>query len=97
MFNTSPHPYLADATEIERGAFNAAFQELGLRWHWDSTTYDAIVANPCERTRVRHYLESKQSHLLRVLSRLRSSNNASIIFASDNRINWPALCSAGHP
>ncbi|MDQ2990031.1 MAG: hypothetical protein M3R60_13100 [Pseudomonadota bacterium] len=65
MISTQPHPYLADATEIERGAFNAAFQELGLRWHWDSATYDAIVANPCERTRVRHYLESKQSHLLR--------------------------------
>jgi hypothetical protein len=51
--------------EIERGAFNAAFYELGLRWHWDSGTYVALAANPCERDRVKRYLESEQSHLLR--------------------------------
>lgn len=54
-----------DAIEIERSAFNAAFYELGLRWHWDSDTYEALAANPCERARVRHYLETEQSHLLR--------------------------------
>jgi hypothetical protein len=55
----------ADAVEIERGAFNAAFYELGLRWHWDSETYEALAANPCERARVRGYLAAEQSHLLR--------------------------------
>ena len=65
MLNTLPRPCREDDTEIERGAFNAAFYELGLRWHWDGDTYDALVTTPCERKRVRLYLESKQSHLLR--------------------------------
>ena len=51
--------------EIDRNAFNAAFYELGLRWHWDSETYDALAAHPCERSRVRAYLETEHSHLLR--------------------------------
>jgi hypothetical protein len=55
----------ADAAEIERSAFNAAFYELGLRWHWDSPTYDALAAEACERARVRRYLEGEQPHLLR--------------------------------
>ena len=54
----------ADA-EIERDAFNAAFYELGLRWHWDGATYEALLADTCERARVRRYLEAEQSHLLR--------------------------------
>ena len=51
--------------EIERNAYNAAFYELGLRWHWDGPTYEALASDPCERSRVRGYLEAKQSHLLR--------------------------------
>jgi hypothetical protein len=54
-----------DATEIERSAFNAAFYELGLRWHWDSDTYEGLATKPCERVRVKAYLEAEQSHLLR--------------------------------
>ena len=34
-----------------------AFYELGLRRHWDSDTYQALAANPCERARVSDYLE----------------------------------------
>lgn len=51
--------------EIERSAFNAAFYELGLRWHWDDATYERLATNPCDRSRVRHYLENVQPHLLR--------------------------------
>ncbi|HET9976100.1 MAG TPA: hypothetical protein VFQ20_01590 [Burkholderiaceae bacterium] len=50
---------------LERSAFNAAFYELGLRWHWDDATFEALAADPCERQRVRRYLEGAQSHLLR--------------------------------
>jgi hypothetical protein len=56
--------YATDA-EIDRSAFNAAFYELGLRWHWDDSTYERLAAVPCERSRVRHYLEHVQPHLLR--------------------------------
>jgi hypothetical protein len=65
MSSTPPISCPADDAEIERGAFNAAFYELGLRWHWGSRTYEALAANPCERARVRQYLEQEQSHLLR--------------------------------
>lgn len=59
------HSTAHDDTEIDRAAFNTAFHELGLRWHWDSRTYEALAAQACERSRVRAYLETEQSHLLR--------------------------------
>jgi hypothetical protein len=65
MSNAQSQNCPPDAAEIERSAFNAAFYELGLRWHWDSATYAALAANPCERARLRRYLEGEQSHLLR--------------------------------
>jgi hypothetical protein len=66
MPNIRTHDLSADAAvELERGAFNAAFYELGLRWHWDSETYRSLAANPSERDRVRRYLEVEQAHLLR--------------------------------
>jgi len=51
--------------EIDRQAFNTAFFELGLRWHWDDATYDALARQPDERTGLRGYLQSAQAHLLR--------------------------------
>jgi hypothetical protein len=54
----------ADA-EIDRAAFNAAFYELGLRWHWDSRTYEGVASQACERHRLQGYLQSEQAHLLR--------------------------------
>ena len=66
MSHLQPSPSrAADAIEIERGAFNAAFYELGLRWFWDSSTYDALARENCERSRVRRYVEVEQPHLLR--------------------------------
>lgn len=54
-----------DETEIERSAFNAAFYELGLRWHWDRPTYDALASAPCENSRLHRYIANEQPHLLR--------------------------------
>ena len=63
---TSPHDgRVADAAEIERAAFNAAFYELGLHLFWDRGTYQSLAANPSEHDRVRGYLEREQPHLLR--------------------------------
>ncbi|HET9822722.1 MAG TPA: hypothetical protein VFQ16_12945 [Burkholderiaceae bacterium] len=61
----SPRPIETPDADLERSAFNAAFHELGLRWHWDGATYDALCAEPCERRRVQRYLEAEQAHLLR--------------------------------
>ena len=56
-----------DQGEIERNAYNAAFYELGLRWHWDEATYAALVRQSAEpETRVRLYLEQRHPHLLSV-------------------------------
>jgi len=63
---TMPQPNATFAdSEIDRAAFNTAFHELGLRWHWDSQTYEALAAQPCERSLVRTYLQTEQAHLLR--------------------------------
>ena len=52
--------------EIERNAYNAAFHELGFRWHWDSLTYNELLSpglNADER--IGHYLATRQPHLLK--------------------------------
>ena len=53
-------------TELERNAYNAAFYELGFRWHWDSATYDELARRSAtEAERIRHYLSAQQPHLLK--------------------------------
>jgi hypothetical protein len=59
-------PLVGDAADLERGAFNAAFYELGLHVYWDKDTYRKVVAaNSSEHDCVRGYLEREQAHLLR--------------------------------
>ena len=50
--------------ELERNAFNAAFSELGLCWHWDEKTYAELQTISAECERVRRYVESQHRHLL---------------------------------
>ncbi len=52
-----------DRADQARHAYNAAFEELGLSWHWDSATYARLHADGGDA--VRTYLETEQSHLLR--------------------------------
>ncbi len=54
-----------DAVELDRHAFNAAFHELGLRWHWDADTYERLCRGSGDAGALtRHYLRDAQSHLL---------------------------------
>ena len=55
--------HAGDAGEAHRHAYNAAFEELGLAWHWDAATYARLQAPG--REGVRRYLETEQAHLLR--------------------------------
>ena len=58
--------FTSEADDRDLNAYNAAFYELGLRWHWDSATYEALLALGGDGpTRVRHYLQTQQPHLLR--------------------------------
>jgi hypothetical protein len=58
-------PRIADEAELERTAYNSAFDELGLPWHWDASTHQRLRQSPHERDRVRQYLQTQQAHLLK--------------------------------
>lgn len=57
-------PATADAAlEAQRHAYNAAFHELAMTWHWDAATFARL--QPYGRAGVRSYLETEHPHLLR--------------------------------
>ena len=58
-------PTTSAHAEIERSAYNCAFGDLGLRMHWDASTYAALSRVPCERQRLADYLRNEHPHLLR--------------------------------
>jgi beta-phosphoglucomutase-like phosphatase (HAD superfamily) len=49
---------LADTEEAHRLAFNAAFRELGLPWHWDRLLYTRLLAVAGGKERLRHFARS---------------------------------------
>jgi hypothetical protein len=53
-----------DAVDFHRSAYNAAFYELGLKWHWDAEAYQAILPDAKEKDHIQAYLETHQGHLL---------------------------------
>jgi hypothetical protein len=56
------HGALADA---HRNAYNAAFHELGLRFHWDSADFQGGECADGDRQCLRKYLLAHQPHLLK--------------------------------
>lgn len=57
---------IRDAVECHLAAYNAAFYELGLSWHWDDDMFHALQDLPSERERIKQYMEKHQAHLLKV-------------------------------
>lgn len=51
------------ASEAQRHAYNCAFEELDLPWHWDAPTFARL--QPSGRAGLRHWIETEQPHLLR--------------------------------
>lgn len=52
--------------ETERNAYNAAFHELGFRWHWDSETYRDLTSRSSNAAeQINHYLQTRHPHLLK--------------------------------
>lgn len=56
---------LADTEECHRQAFNEAFDEFDLDWHWDRDEYTELLAVSGGRERIRAYAEAHLSHKLR--------------------------------
>lgn len=56
----------ADAFDAELEAYNRAFTELELPWHWDAATLRHLLSVAPDRDCVGAYVERNQAHLLRV-------------------------------
>jgi len=49
---------LAETEEIHRKAFNTAFQQAGLDWHWSQETYAGLLAVTGGKERIRYFLDT---------------------------------------
>ena len=61
----SPSNNGLDASETLRNAYNAAFDELELGWHWGVSQFRELQHHDDERSRMQAYLSAKQPHLLK--------------------------------
>ena len=52
------------AADAERGAYNQAFSELGLKWYWDERTYRELRACAGDKHCIHAYVEANHPHLL---------------------------------
>lgn len=50
---------VADTSELQRQAFNRAFEEHGLGWRWDRDDYLAMLATSGGQARIRDYASSQ--------------------------------------
>lgn len=54
---------LADTEEAHREAFNRAFAELGLDWHWDVPLYTRLLEISGGKERIAHYWNSQDPRI----------------------------------
>tara|TARA_B100000886_G_scaffold21964_1_gene13958 strand:+ start:181 stop:840 length:660 start_codon:yes stop_codon:yes gene_type:complete len=50
---------LVETSEIQRKAFNAAFEEFGLNWYWNTGNYINMIQKPGGIQRIKEYSELK--------------------------------------
>jgi HAD superfamily hydrolase (TIGR01509 family) len=48
---------LSETEEVHRHAFNAAFKEKGLEWHWDQQLYKKLLDVSGGKERIRYFIE----------------------------------------
>jgi hypothetical protein len=58
------NPAIDRAANAEVDAYNAAFDEIGLDWHWDRATLAELAAIAGDKARVRAYVTRHHPHLL---------------------------------
>ena len=46
---------LVETSELQRNAFNRAFEEAGIGWHWNRDTYQTLLSVAGGQNRIRHY------------------------------------------
>ena len=56
--------HAGEAADAHCNAINAAFYELGLRWHWDRQMYAALPCQSEEKALLHAYLRTHQPHML---------------------------------
>jgi hypothetical protein len=54
-----------EASESLRNAYNAAFDELQLGWHWGVSQFRELQHHADERSQMQAYLATQQPHLLK--------------------------------
>ncbi|NNE52979.1 MAG: HAD-IA family hydrolase [Sulfitobacter sp.] len=54
---------LADTSEIQREAFNRAFEEAGLDWHWSQDAYRHMLTDSGGKDRIADYAESEKADI----------------------------------
>lgn len=57
---------LADTESAHRAAFNGAFKEFGLDWHWDKALYTELLEISGGKERILHYWRTVQPDLREV-------------------------------
>jgi hypothetical protein len=61
--NIAATPTLSADDEATRNAYNTAFSEMEIGWHWDADTYRELLADGGQP--VRSFVERHRPHLLR--------------------------------
>lgn len=54
---------LADTESAHRAAFNQAFRQFGLDWHWDDSLYAELLNITGGTERIQHYIKTTQPDL----------------------------------
>ena len=57
---------LSETEEVHRHAFNAAFKEKGLEWHWDQPQYKKLLDVSGGKERIRHFIELHDCDFLKI-------------------------------
>lgn len=83
---------LADTEEVHRQAFNAAFREHGLPWHWDVERYRALLRVTGGRERIAFFLDSLG---LEVAERTRLAREIAAVHCTKTRIYAERVAQGG--
>ncbi|MHB1532918.1 MAG: hypothetical protein ACYCS3_12290 [Acidithiobacillus sp.] len=65
VINTASVDFIHYDDDLEVRAFNAAFNQLGLRFQWNATTFNELSKFQSEKAGVLSFIQSNQPHLFK--------------------------------